>query len=210
MNCTCGAKPPDDARFCHKCGRPLYEIPNLEPEPIPEPTPEPQVLPPPSAARRDINFRNRAAVRTGLLAALICSVLIFFIPMPMYVSVIWAVLVLTGSGFGAVWLYGRRTGEELSVGKGARMGWMTGVFCFVFAAVMITFAIVAISGDNEVSQAFREQIAAQGGPGVDTEEVLGMVLSPMGIFFILLSFFFFFTALPTVGGAMGAKVLEKE
>ena len=210
VKCTCGASPPDDARFCHKCGRPLYEIPSPEPAPPPEPDPVAQVLPSPAKTERDINFRNRAAVRAGLLAALICSLLIFFVPMPMYVSVVWAVLVLTGTGFASVWLYRRRTGEDLSVGKGARMGWMTGVFCFAFAAVMITFAILAISGDNEVSQTFREQIQAQGGSGIDPDEVLGMVLSPIGILFILLSFFFFFTVLPTVGGAMGAKVLEKE
>jgi hypothetical protein len=202
--------PPEDARFCHKCGRPLYEIPNLEPEPEPEPIAPPTVLPEPARLPKDINFRNRAAVRAGLMAALVCSLLIFFVPLPAFISIIWAVVVLTAAGFGAVWLYGRRTGEELSVKKGARMGWMTGVFCFLFAGVMIALAIFAISSNTEMSQAFRDQIAAQGGPGMDPEEVLEMVLSPIGILFIALSFFLFFTALPTVGGAMGAKVLEKE
>ncbi len=209
--CTCGATPPEDAQFCHKCGRPLREIPNLEPESESQPEAElPLVALPESPPRPpDINFRNRIAVRTGLMAALVCSLLIY-LPLPAYVSFVRFIVVLVAAGFGAVWLYGKRTGEELSVRKGARMGWMTGVFCFAPAAVITTVAILSISGDNEFSEAFRDQIAAQGAGGMDPEEALSIIVSPAGVVFMLVLLFLFFTALPTVGGAMGAKVLEKE
>ncbi len=71
--CTCGAKLPPDARFCHKCAKPQYDYPGTddaqivsEPPPLPVPPPLPTAL-----AAPEINFRNRIAVKIGFLAALL-------------------------------------------------------------------------------------------------------------------------------------------
>src|SRR5262249_61629136 len=69
--CTCGAKLPEDALFCHKCGKPQRDyLANVEREPAPPPP-----LPPPPPAPLPINFRNPVAVRVGLNAGSLASVM---------------------------------------------------------------------------------------------------------------------------------------
>lgn len=208
-HCTCGAKLPEDAMFCHKCGKPQVELPEVEPPP-PPPRSEP-VLAPPLEGPPEVGFANGQAVRSGLVAASLGSLLVFFLnPLPAGINVIWMVVGLVAAGFFSVWLYERRTGNELSAVQGARVGWMTGVFCFAFAALLLAVAYVFISTDEEAMRHLREQFGQQAPPNVDPDEVITMMLSPLGIAAILLFIGFLFTVLPTVGGAMGAKVLEKD
>jgi hypothetical protein len=166
----------------------------------------------PPAGSGEISFRNRTAVRVGLLAAASASLLIS-VPIPMYLNILWMLVWLVASGFLAVYLYRRRTGEELSVRKGARMGWMTGIFCFVIATVFFTITVLAVSSKGGLAPFYREQLSAQAG-GAEVQQLLRVLESPTGlatvIFFSLLMLFFLFTLLPTLGGAMGAKVLQKE
>jgi hypothetical protein len=196
--------------FCHKCGKPQVELPVVEAPPPPAPPILPVSAPPQPAG---ISFRNRLAVRIGLLAAALAS-LLTSLPMPMFLNVVWMLVCLVGSGFFAVYLYKRKSGEDLSTVMGARMGWITGVFCFVIATIFFTITIIAISMQGGLSTFYREQVATQAGAGVDLEEFYKLLENPAGlasiIIFSLLLLFFFFTLLPTLGGVMGAKVLEKE
>ena len=134
--------------------------------------------------------------------------------MPMFLNVVWMLVCLVGSGFFAVYLYERKSGEDLNTAMGARMGWITGIFCFVIATIFFTISTIAISMQGGLSSFYREQVATQAGAGVDMEETLKVLESPSGLVFLLifslLLLFFFFTLLPTLGGVMGAKVLEKE
>ena len=41
MRCTCGAALPEDARFCHKCGKPQYEEDIARLNAVDEPPPPP-------------------------------------------------------------------------------------------------------------------------------------------------------------------------
>lgn len=209
-HCTCGAKLVPDARFCHKCGRPLFDWTPPE-EPAEEIVP---ALAPPAAPAPEINFHNRAAVRTGLLMAVVTSVLIS-LPMPMYVNLVWMLGWLTASGFLAVYFYQRRTGQQLSVRQGARMGWMAGLFCFAIATIFFTVTILAISSRGSLAEFYRDRLTAQGAPAnLDVEQMLEMLERPAGlaslIFVSLLMMFLLLTLLPTLGGAMGAKVLERD
>jgi len=206
--CTCGAQLVPEARFCHKCGKPQFD---WHPPEAPSEKPPQQVEPAPTEA--DISFRNRTAVRIGLAMAALASVLIS-LPMPMYVNVIWMLMWLVAAGFLAVYFYERRTGQGLSVRKGARMGWITGVFCFAIATIFFTITMVAISRRGGLAQFYLEQLGAQGGRSADVEQLLEMLEQPAGaatlVFLTLLLLFFLFTLLPTLGGAMGAKLLARE
>ncbi len=174
--------------------------------PVEAATPQVRALP-------EVSFRNRTAVRIGLLAAAIASLLIS-LPMPVYVNLVWMFLCLSGAGFFAVYLYRRRTGVELPARAGARMGWITGIFCFAFATVFFTITVIAISMRGGMAEFYREQLAGRAAGEMELEEVFKVLESPSGLaailFFSLLLLFVFFTLLPTLGGAMGAKVLEKE
>jgi hypothetical protein len=78
--CSCGAQLPDDARFCHKCGKPQRDEPLMvqEPEPVQRPI-EPPGLPPISKLELPrIGFHNGLAVRVAMLAGILaffCSII---------------------------------------------------------------------------------------------------------------------------------------
>lgn len=210
-SCTCGAPLPPDARFCHKCGRPLYAEPVAIPEPqtvaVVEPTP-----PKPVDAPAGIGLRNPVAVRIALLAGAITSLLTSF-PLPTFIALLWLIVVIVGGGFWSVYLYQRRTGSYLSVRSGAHLGWLTGIFSFLIMMVMFTAGVLLIAGGGGLQTFFRDRIASQATSEV-AEQVNTILASPLGIaallFGSLLMFFFLLTVLATVGGALGAKILEKE
>ena len=196
--------------FCHKCGKPQFELPDVEIPPAPPlPVAPVSTLPEPVG----ISFRNRLAVRIGLLAAALAS-LLTSLPIPMFLNVVWMLVCLVGSGFFAVYLYERKSGQDLNTNMGARMGWITGIFCFVIATIFFTITMISVAMQGGLSNFYREQVAAQSGAGVDMEELHKLLESPVGLgsmlVFSVLLLFFFFTLLPTLGGLMGAKVLEKE
>lgn len=183
----------------------------MEPPPPPPPPPslEPPVPPPPA----EVSFHNRLAVRTGLLAAVLSS-LLTSLPLPAGLNFLTMLVGPVAAGFFAVYLYNRRTGGELSTKMGARMGWITGVFCFAISTAMFTITMIVISTQGGLAKFYREQIGRQPAPGMKMEEFFALLDTPAGLasilFFSLLLMFVFFTLLPTLGGAMGAKVLEKD
>jgi hypothetical protein len=196
--CTCGARLPADARFCHKCGRPLFEEQNL---PEPSPAPEPRL--PVAASPPEINFRNPLAVRIALIVSLftLCvsalSGPLFFLP------ILW----MLASGFFSVYLYRRRTGQHLTALSGARMGWITGLFAFLLVMVLFTIIVVALS-DPAVATAFIDQLKSRGS-SIDAQQAIRAFHSPAGIAQGLLGFFVVCGILPTLGGALGAKLLSR-
>ncbi len=213
--CTCSAKLPPDARFCHKCGKPQYDEPLFQTaveEPESVATATAAVVPAPVAGKNGISFHNSVAVRVGFMAAGIMTLLLAF-PVPGVMAAIWQLVLLPAGGFFSVYLYGRRTGEAISVRSGARMGWITGVFCFAIMTVFFTVSVIQIATQDGLPAFFREMVSQRGTP--DLMNQFNEILSnPAGVatllFGMLLVFFVMLTVLPVVGGALGAKVLEKE
>jgi hypothetical protein len=202
--CTCGALLPPDARFCHKCGKPQYDYPGLESEPVAQAPPPPSSPPPPP----EISFRNGTAVRIGFLAALIAFIM-FVIPLPFPLPRL--LIAFLAAGFLAVYLYVRRTGQKLSIRSGARMGWITGIFSFVIVTVQATAAVLVTSSQGGFAALLRAQFPPN---DARTQEVLKMLQDPSALIammvFVLLMMFLLLTVLPTLGGALGAKLLTKE
>jgi hypothetical protein len=206
--CTCGALPPEDARFCHKCGRPLYEEPGIEATGAPEIV----VVPPPLPVEKPkINFHNSVAVRVALLAGGLISLFVSF-PVPVSLALVWQLVILLAGGFFSVFLYERRTGDSLSVGSGARMGWITGIFCFVIMLVVV--AIGTLAASNEPGFADNLRKALDGAGASNAERITQILQEPGGVAIVVISMivltFFLLTAVTVAGGALGAKVLEKE
>lgn len=181
-----------------------------------EPTPSADsiiaaVVPPPPSAVEAINFHNRMAVRVAFLAAAIGSMLL---SLPMPAPGFWLVVSLIGAGFFAVYLYNRRSGRFLSVSAGARMGWLTGIFCFVIATVFFTISIQLISSRSSLAEFYRENLKNQVASEKQLQEFIDILQTPAGlgtiIFASLIVLFIFFTLFPMLGGALGAKVLDRE
>jgi hypothetical protein len=198
--CTCGAQLLPDAVFCHKCGRPVRELPgDAEPEstgPIPAAAPAPYVPPPPPP----VSFHNRVAVRIAFWVALMAMVVTRLNP-------ILTVLVWAAAGFMAVYLYRRQTGTLVNVRSGMTMGWITGVILFAMLTVSLTVELLVAQGrEGGVVAQLRQQMQNSGNPNV--KEALRVLDTPSGLATILvvllLMMFLFITLFSVAGGALGA------
>jgi len=208
--CTCGAKTVEGARFCHKCGRPLYDEPVIVEEPAPV-IPAPAAAPTPPA-NTEISFRNRIAVNVGLAVAGLAIVanqfLAFFGSLPLQLIALIGLSML--SGLFAVWLYRHRTGQTISVKSGARLGWITGVFSFVIVTVMTTITI-AMVGPEMLTKAYRDARVAPSMPKAELEAFLSDPTAMATMFiFGLAAAFAMYTIAASIGGALGAKMLNKD
>ncbi|MFL6352967.1 MAG: zinc ribbon domain-containing protein [Bryobacteraceae bacterium] len=199
QRCTCGALLPDDARFCHKCGKPQYEedITRLAAEaPATTSPPTPPVAPPPR-----ISFHNSRAVMVSLVVAAVSllglCVAAFIAPL------LWPV-VLCAAGFAAAMLYKGRSPEPLSPAAGARLGWMTGLWLFLVFAVSATLTSIYLA-----SASGREALKAL--PNIP--ELAKMLDNPhhflMSVLASIIPTFFMVTLLPGLGGMLGAKLVTR-
>ena len=201
--CTCGAQLPPDALFCHKCGKPQRELPAIE---IPPAAPPPEA--PPAAASRPLlpNWHNPAALRIafliGSLAALLGWIALLF---GLAVWLLW----LFGAGFLAARLYRRRTGQQLTVRAGARMGWITGILAFAVNAVMFTLSMAPMLFGGKGVSTLRDQIRAAPIDHAAIEQIDKLLQNPSGLTMLmftgLLMIFVFNTSICALGGAVSAK-----
>jgi len=208
--CTCGAKLPEDARFCHKCGKPQREEPEIEA--LAQETVVTASLAPPAVdlpvppTVTTIGFRNPMAVRASLVASALAT-LAGLLPLPGPFHSLWQLLTITAAGFASVYFYQRRTGAYLSVRGGLQIGWMTGLFCFVVTIVMLTLLLALIAGLGE--SGLKKLTAESGRPEI-ADAFMSMMSNPAMLIFALAGAFFLMTVLASAGGALGSKVLEKE
>lgn len=202
--CTCGAQLPEDARFCHKCGKPQRDEPLLvEEEPV---VLAPELAAPPMAQIPPIGFHNRPAVAVALVSGMVAfflAVLSGQMRLP-----VAAVLGMMGAGFLAVFLYQRRTGQRLSIIHGAHLGWISGIFGFAIFAVVTSLFVGALS-NPAVVDAVREQAKGPSMRPADINQVLEMVHSPSVMLMAMAMMFLMFTVFPAFGGALGAKFLDR-
>lgn len=209
-----------DALFCHKCGRPVREL-MAEPEPptlseaaLSEATAEAEKLRAAAAyLAPPIGFQNSNAVRIAATIGAL-GALLGFLPVPALFSGLWMLVTLLSAGFVAVYLYQRRTGELPSVRGGARLGWMSGMFTFVVMLVKFVIELAYLSSQGGLGEQIRKQLVAANDGSPQLDELVRALESPTGLamFFttLILLLFLLLTALPMIGGALGAKVLEKE
>jgi hypothetical protein len=198
--CTCGAQLPPDARFCHKCGKPQREedfVVEEQPVIVAPPPPPPLAAEPPP-----ISFRNATAVRVALASG-IPMFLVSAIAGPL------ALAVPVAGGFFAVYLYRRRTGERMTVLAGARLGWISGIIVFAIVTVVLTLVMFMLSQPDFV-QSMRDQMAKMS--SVSQEELtkrIDLLRTPSGLALGLLETFLSYTLLTALGGAVGAKLLNR-
>jgi len=201
--CTCGAQPPDDARFCHKCGRPLYDYVLAGVEAAPPPLP---VAAAPVPELPQVSFRNGAAVRIGLLTAVL-TVVVSAIPLPLVLGLVRVPILPLGAGAFAVWRWMQRTRQRPSIQDGARLGWITGIFTFLILSGFLTILLLAASSPDVMAQ-LRQMVR----PDASTKQLLDFLQNPAPAELIasLAAMFVFFTALTALGGAVWARFLRRQ
>jgi hypothetical protein len=206
--CTCGAELPPDARFCHKCGKPQRDEPAFAGDDS-SPSfqlPLPPIEPGPDFSKPD--FHNPVAIRVAWIAASLSTLL----NLALFLGfAVW----LFSAGFLSSYLFSRRTSKALTVRSGARMGWLTGLLNFVMMTVLFTISVMSIaSRPGGLSGFYREQFSQMGASTPNMDEAIRMLDSAGGLammflmaLFVMFSVIMFFC---TAGGALGAKVMEKE
>lgn len=200
-HCTCGTLLAENARFCHLCGRPVFES-DIPAAPVPPPVTAapgfaagvPSGL---RAAQLSVSFSNPVARRVAFLMS-VGVLLVTLIPDANVLLPLWWLV----AGSGAVFLYRRITGLSLSVRAGARLGSLTGVLSFVSLVVILALT-VAVSG-NELRQAAIKQ-NPQASIVFDNPPAL-----VMGAFAFLLVLFAFVVGFCAVGGALGARFANRD
>lgn len=201
--CTCGAQLPEDARFCHKCGRPQREeFIAVEDPPEVQSILAPLPTAPPPPVDAPISFRNATAVRVAVLAG-VPVFLLSAVAGPLMLAVPVA------GGFFAVYLYRRRTGQRVSVLAGARLGWIAGIIVFAILTMLLTMLVLMLSQPDLV-QSMRDQMAKMS--SISPEEVtkrIDLLRTPSSLALVLLDAFLTYTLLTALGGAVGAKFLDR-
>lgn len=201
--CTCGAKLPEDALFCHKCGKPQRDI--IEPEVQaniyqgpPAPTVVLDAAPPPRPQPLPMNFHNPIAVRIALVAAVSATILNFLL------MVNWL-----AAGFLAVFFYRRKTGFRLDVASGVKIGWMTGIITYVFSTIIFTAQQLPDALSGHMFKTVLDQMKSA--PFQDPALIKMFESDPgMATFLLLVVLFVFVTCLCMAGGALGAKLVGNQ
>jgi hypothetical protein len=206
-HCTCGATLPEDALFCHKCGkRQRGEDIVVEEPAVPPPLPFAMPLTNMAPQLPAIGFHNGPAVLIALMTgvfSVVLTVLLGELRIP-------AAFVpgMVAAGFLAVFLYRRRTGQRLSIVHGAHLGWISGLFGFALTTVLLTLFVMALSDPANLA-IVREQLRLSVA-GPEATQMLDTLRTPYGVFVLLLVCFVLFTVLPAFGGALGAKFLDRD
>ena len=198
--CSCGALLPEDARFCHKCGKPQYEedIARLNEQAIESAavsTPAVTALAPVGR----IGFGNLRAVGiTGAVAA--CSLV--GLSVACAVAPLLVPLVLCGAGFAAAKFYKSRMAEPLTPFNGATLGMMTGFWLFLMVAVCVAMTSVWIGSPEgrEVLRAFSAKMPELAKIVDDPHQVV--VALAQG----LIPSFFILTISAAFGGMLAARM----
>ena len=117
-----------------------------------------------------------------------------------------AILSPIASGVFAVHLYKRKTGQRLSMASGAHLGWISGIFGFLITTLLFTAFAVMLT-NPELADAVRQQA---GTARPEVLQALKEIQTAAGITKALLESFVFLTLLPTFGGSLGAKLLDRD
>jgi hypothetical protein len=203
--CTCGAQLPPDALFCHRCGKPQRDL--IEPDPEPE-----VVIPPPIPAvatpvAPPIGFRNGQVVRIALLAGVL-MIVVWGVGSNIApaLSPLWIIF----SGMLSAFIYKLRTGQRLSAISGARLGWISGIFGFAIVAILLGLIAGAVLHDPGMMQSVRDQFARAGRTGADFDTFVEAIRQPSNVLVMLALSFLLFTVLSAFGGAIGARLLDRD
>lgn len=209
MQCTCGAPLPDDARFCHRCGRPQLEediVRMREEEPAPVAT-----APPPPAPSGRIDFGNRKAVTVSIAVAMLTLfVFIASSVLAPFAATLFILPLFCFSGFVAARWYMKQTGESITAQAGARIGFMTALWAFLVVVVICVLMAVFISNPEWRAQVV-SMVNAQGNPAAG--QIAKLLEDPRRFIFLmmgeLLVNFCLFTFPSMLGGMLGVRFSNK-
>lgn len=205
--CTCGAVLPEDARFCHKCGKPQFEQDaEFERENSLNEQAAPATaaanLSPATIANAAISFKNSRAV---LISIVVAAFTVIGFGFAVLLSPLLWPLILLAAGFSAASAYRRSSTEPLTTAAGARLGWMTGLWLFLvflLMAALISIYLASPAGSEAVKRMQTMPQFSQLTVANPHELVTSLLFSAVPTFFMV-------TLIPGLGGILGARLFSK-
>jgi len=205
--CTCGSVLPGLAEFCPNCGRPLTEE-ALTRERVAHAAMRLEVSEP--DADQTPSFGNKHALSacywSAAVAAIVCS-----LPLMLMLSFV----IYPAAGFFAVRSYQRRSGQRASEADGAKLGLMTGTIAFALFVMLLAANTLYLGSEGLATAA--DQFAAQfkeSGQAEFAASLSEMFRNPIVVASYFLSVLIFFFTLvagfTSLGGVLGAKILEDD
>lgn len=215
--CDCGFEIPYRASFCPGCGKPLT-LEARERERIANAFQRPEEQEETEPVSSEITFGTPGVLRACYWSAALGAILI---SLPS--AILLCFLIYPATGFYSVHSYRRQTKKKVSLRGGAKLGFLTGTI--TFALLLILMAIVSIvpgpeptteSASSGMSATFDqlEKMFQEEGRQDLVTQLREVRRNPTALaLMVVMSLMFLFgltTAFTTVGGALGAKVLEKD
>lgn len=155
-----------------------------------------------------VSFGNPDVIRATYPVAVVAAVL-GSVPALSLFCFLW----YPAAGFASVYLYRRRTGIFLTPAEGAKMGAIAGLLVFAISLLVLTIGFL-FGGGADFTAALRAAVEQSGRSAELQRKVLQLIENPATLALMLMIGLFVrliatagFTML---GGALGAKVLEKE
>ena len=201
-HCSCGFALPEGAQFCPGCGRPLTAAAREQERTLNALPPREDEKPP------QVGFSDVHSIRACYWPA-VAAALLSNLPGLNLLCFLWH----PGAGFLAVHSYRRRTGREPNPREGAKLGFLTGVVSFTLSMILLAVASLLPGSGGMMGGFQRMQEEFEKGGNAEVAEQLGKLMAePAALALVLvfaLAFSFLFTAgMATLGGAMGARVLN--
>jgi hypothetical protein len=211
MQCTCGAQLPDDARFCHRCGKPQYEedVERLREQEQQTLTPPP-AAPAPAPQTAKIDFSNKRALFVSVAVALF-TLVIFTTGSVLVPGALLILPLFCFAGFTATRWYIKQTGQLITPQGGARLGFMTALWAFLVVAIFSVVFAVFIS-----SPEWREQLISllSSQQSAAAKQMSEMLHDPRQSIIVLMGGllvnFCLFTFPSMLGGMLGVRFSTKK
>jgi hypothetical protein len=148
-----------------------------------------------------------SAAWAAVLVAGVIGGFCFFLPL----NFVWIV----ASGALAVYLYSRRRPPymQISSGTGAKLGAVSGVVGYLLFAIVAVLGL-SFAGDRVWSELTNEmQRQAGANPNANLQQMFEIMKTPEGkaviAVFVMIFAFAFFLLLSTLGGAIGASLVQR-
>ena len=154
-----------------------------------------------------VDIHNRLAVSSGITAGALG--LVAFLVVSALGAAALAPLATFAGGAYASYLYGRRSGAPVTLGSGAKLGWISGVVTFLVIALLSAMCVALFEANREMMDAYIKAAQSSGTQAQDLGRMKEILENPSQLLVSAPVLFFMLSALSTLGGMLHAFTMRR-